>query len=329
MPRVHYLNVRNGDCSIIQHGSGRTSVIDVSCAYIPAEERAVQFSAKAMESLERKPVPGNFNQKAYPDNPIAYLRNLNVTSIFRFILTHPDMDHMDGIKDLFTEFGVQNFWDTANTKEIDESSFAVRQKLGEDWKFYKNLRDTSPDSNPKRLVYYSGNVNDYYKQDGLFILAPTKELIEVANEGEDWNDASYVVLYRSGGRKILFSGDSENGTWEHILANWTDAVTDLDVLIAPHHGRDSGRDYDFLDVVNPKLTIFGNASSDHLAYDPWYDRDLPIVTNNQVGYVILDINGSGLDVWVKNENYAESFSEINKIPTEKSEALDAWYLGSL
>jgi hypothetical protein len=30
MPRVHFLNVRNGDCSIIQHASKRVSVIDVN-----------------------------------------------------------------------------------------------------------------------------------------------------------------------------------------------------------------------------------------------------------------------------------------------------------
>jgi len=32
-------------------------------------------------------------------------------------------------------------------------------------------------------------------------------------------------------------------------------------MIAPHHGRDSDRSYDFLDTVNPQLTLFGCAPS--------------------------------------------------------------------
>ena len=119
MPRVHFLNVRNGDCSIIQHVSDRISVIDVNCAFIPAEKAAaIRFSA-VNEAKAWKPVPGNYDQKSDEDNPIEYLRKLSVSRIFRFILTHPDMDHLGGVKALFTEFNPINFWDTANTKEIE------------------------------------------------------------------------------------------------------------------------------------------------------------------------------------------------------------------
>jgi beta-lactamase superfamily II metal-dependent hydrolase len=320
--------VRLGACSIIRHGSDRISVFDVNSAFAPEEAKAAHFGLA--ESYERKswqPVPGNFQQKDDPDNPIEYLRKIGVSMIFRFILTHPDMDHMGGIKDLFSQFPVWNLWDTANTKEIEESSFSTRRKLGEDWKFYKNLRDTSPTTDPKRLVCYSGASNEFYNSDGLNILAPTKELMETANERKDWNDASYVVLYKCEDKKILFAGDSEDLTWAHILQTWPKLVSNVDVLIAPHHGRDSGRDYEFLNTVNPKLTIFGNASSDHLAYDAWNNRDLPIITNNQAGYIILDITGSGLFVYVKNEKFARRIAEANEWATFKSDELDAWYLG--
>lgn len=329
MPRVHCLNVRLGACSIIQHGSGRVSMFDVNAGSMPVEKKAMRFSANVMESWE--PVPGNFDQKSDPDNPIEYLRKIGVSSIFRFILTHPDMDHMGGITDVFSEFRPVNFWDTANTKELEESSFSTRRKLGQDWAFYKNLRDTRThtDNDPKRLVYSSGASYDYFKPDGLKVLAPTERLMEIANEAEDWNDASYVVYYLSGGKKILFSGDSEDLTWQHILKTWPNTVSNVDVLIAPHHGRDSGRDYEFLDVVRPKLTIFGNASSDHLAYKPWHNRGLRILTNNQAGYIILDIDKSGLHVYIKNEKYARAHAARNEIVTFRKDALDAWYLGSL
>lgn len=328
MPRVHCLNVRLGSCSIINHESDRVPVLDVNSAFTPEATKTAHFALAENYEKSWKPVPGNYQQKEDPDNPIAYLRRIKVTSIFRFILTHPDMDHMGGIKDLFMEFSPPNLWDTANTKEIGESSFSTRRNLGEDWKFYQKLRDTrtNTDSSPRRLVYHSGDSYDYFKQDGLKILAPAEPLMAIANEAGDWNDASYVVLFTWHGKKILFSGDSEDLTWEHILKTWPKTVSNVDVLIAPHHGRDSGRDFEFLKTVHPKLTIFGNASSDHLAYNPWHNRNLPILTNNQAGYIILDITEDVLSVYVKNETFARNFTTANGWGTFWSEPLDAWYL---
>lgn len=322
MPRVHFLNVRNGDCSIIQHGSGRVSVIDVSCASSQIQTKGASLSDDANVSESYNAVPGNFCQKAHPDNPIEYLHKLGVSSIFRFVVTHPDMDHLDGIEDLFKEFSPQNFWDTANTKELADASFGQRDRLRTDWNYYKRLRDSNPQSAPKRLVYYSGDVNEYYKSDGLSILAPTPELIDLANSSKDWNDSSYVILFRSNGKKILFSGDSENKTWKHILQTWPDLVKDIDVLIAPHHGRTSGRDYTFLDVTKPRLTLFGNASSDHLMYNACRNRRLPILTNNQAGYIVLDIDALGVNVYIKNETFA---NKNQGCKTFYSQKLDAWY----
>ncbi len=330
MPKVHFLNVRNGDCSIIQHNSKRVSVIDVNCASIPVMGKSAGFSmAERYQRRPWEPVPGNYGQKEDEDNPILYLRKLQIPQIFRFILTHPDMDHLGGIEDLFTEFRPSNFWDTANTKEFAPGSFGSRTDLEADWGFYKNLRDSDSDTNPKRLVYYSGNSYDYFKEDGLAILAPTPELVAAGNKKRNWNDASYVILYRSCGKKILFSGDSEDKTWEHILANWHDDVANLDVLVAPHHGRHSGRSYDFLSVTKPKLTLYGNASSDHLAYKPWHNRRLLILTNNQAGYIVLNILSDKIEVFVKNKTYAQNLCDQNGWKTYYSEEQDAWFLGDV
>jgi beta-lactamase superfamily II metal-dependent hydrolase len=241
------------------------------------------------------------------------------------------MDHLDGIKDLFETFPVENFWDTANTKEFPPDAFNSRPRLGADWEFYKHLRDTQPNDDPRRLVFYSGDSRDYFKDQGLKILAPTPELIRRANRRGNWNDASYVVLYRTANpeRKILFTGDSEDETWEHILANWKNTVSNVDVLIAPHHGRDSGRDYGLLKVVNPRLTLFGNALTEHHAHKPWHNRGLTILTNNQAGYVVLDIDASGINVYAKNETYARNLTKRNGWGTFYSDECDGWYLGTI
>ena len=95
MRRVHFLNVKNGDCSIIQHSSGRVTVIDV-CNARPTNVYA-EALLKGAAALDPGKL-GNFNQKKYPVNPISYMRDRGITSVFRFVLTHPDMDHLDGIE---------------------------------------------------------------------------------------------------------------------------------------------------------------------------------------------------------------------------------------
>jgi len=91
---------------------------------------------------------------------------------------------------------------------------------------------------------------EFWNKDGLHILSPTRELLNAANEA-NWNDSSYVLLYRvedpSGGRsfKSIIAGDSYGASWGHILEAHADNIGDIDLLIAPHHGRDSDRDHSF------------------------------------------------------------------------------------
>lgn len=330
---LHFLNVLNGDCSIIQHPSGRLTVIDVNNAYHPDDDTARLISeVKALLHYDLT-VKENFQQKKHPVNPIEYLKSFNISSVFRFILTHPDMDHLGGIKAFFEAFEPGNFWDTDNRKGI------LNRETGEptdneDWFFYKALRDGNPTNNPKRLTLYSGAVAQYYNRsddgasggDGLYILAPTEDLINAANECSDYNDASYVILYRTaGGGKILFSGDSHDKTWEHILENYEEDVSNVDLLIAPHHGRKSGRSYDFLDVVSPALTFFGNARSNHLAYSAWTNRSLPYITNNQAGCMVVDADVRPMKVYVTNEKYAESINSM----TLYEDKFKAYYWGEV
>jgi hypothetical protein len=332
MPTIHFLNVKYGDCSIIEHYSGHKTVIDVCNATSsePISEAITAGFAKAERGIS-----GNFQQKMWPVNPISYMRDRSIKRIFRYVQTHPDLDHMDGIEALFCEFSPINFWDTANTKEIPSTTSWQGARYRElDWKFYKCLRDTDPEDNPKRLTLYSGARGQYYNQasdgsgggDGLNILAPTKGLVTEANEAdEEYNRCSYVLLYRTGENRIVFGGDSHDETWDHILEQYKDDVTDIDLLIAPHHGRNSGRSYKFLDTLRPTLTFFGNARSEHLAYGAWANRGLSIVTNNQANCMIVDASTSPMTLFVTHEKFARRVYP----ETYHDSTFKAWYVGPI
>lgn len=327
MSVIHFLNVKDGDCSIIQHSSGNTSVIDVCNASQPDSTAKTPNTHKNTDSLPKS--SGNFQQRQHPVNPIDYLQNLGTDGIFRYIQTHPDMDHMDGIKNLFDTFSPTNFWDTNNKKKMSSSSWDGSPYNQDDWTFYQDLRDNSAEK-PKRLALLANAKGKYYNQnedgtgcgDGIQILAPTKDLVDAANKNDNYNDCSYVLLYISDDRRIVFAGDSHDDTWDYILGNHKDDVTDIDLLIAPHHGRKSKRSYEFLDVLKPTMTFFGNARSKDLAYDAWNHRKLDHVTNNEANCMIIDIDKSCMKLYVTNQAYAKKRNRN----TYRNTKFDAWFV---
>ena len=248
---------------------------------------------------------------AHPTNPLDYLsKKLGLTDIWRFILSHPDMDHLDGFDTLLEQFHVQNFWDSgANRKKPDFSNYGGYKE--EDWDRYARVVARN-EPGTKSITIRAGDSFKYANEDDtgrdsgdqLYILAPNQELIDEGNRTQDFNDASYVILHNSPIGKVLLAGDAHDATWEYVLDRYEAYVSDVALLIAPHHGRKSGRSYGFLDCVNPKLTLFGCAPSQHLAYDAWQYRNLLHITNNQCGCIVAE-GTTRMDIYVENDTFAK------------------------
>jgi beta-lactamase superfamily II metal-dependent hydrolase len=257
----------------------------------------------------------NYGMKEHPTNPIKYCKDNKIGAIWRFILTHPDMDHMDGLSNLFSDVTVGNFWETGVRKA--KPDFTKGKYNEADWDCYANLiakkrQGVTILSNLAGAKFQFANEGDPEGHgDCLSIVAPDPGLVKAANEVEDTNDASYVIVYRSAGGRIVFPGDAHDGTWEYVLKHHRSLVENCAVLIAPHHGRHSDRSFEFLDVLNPKLTLFGCAPSEHLAYDAWNNRQLLHITNNQAGNVVLKTTEAGIEVYVENEKFAESYNSVD------------------
>lgn len=308
MPKVHFVNVSPGDCTIIEHVSGRVTVMDICDGN--KQDTALEESSKAIQlhKVESKRVSGNFRMCDYRTNPVNYLEGLGVKSIFRFVLSHPDMDHMDGLDALAKKYDIYNFWDTGSRRE--KPTFEGFRYKEQDWDRYAQMRDgKNPDTGSK--IRRAGDAFSYANRtsegdsggDGLHILAPTVQLVDDADESDDVNDGSYVLLYRSMGGKILLPGDAHDKTFEHIRKNNLKDVQNCAFMLAPHHGRDSGRDYAFLDDIRPTVTLIGCSPSEYIDYRQWSQRGLEYVMSNQAGNVVLEISEKVIDVFVENENF--------------------------
>ena len=249
---VHFLKVGDGDCTIIELPDNRIMMVDI-----------MNGSSSYQYDL-------NY------ENPIKYLKNLTSSrDIYRFIQTHPDMDHMDGLADLLNDFDIANYWYTNNTKpdpETYDNNFRE-----EDWNAYKDA--------PKgKELFFSRQSTSIVSTTGPYIygiypISPTPSIVSSANENEDWNSLSYVTLISWDGFKVLLGGDATTEVWYDIV-RWINTdnrarqlLSNINVFKASHHGRESGFcSKSLLEFMNPQQIIVDHTvPREQSSYDDYYN----------------------------------------------------------
>jgi beta-lactamase superfamily II metal-dependent hydrolase len=189
---------------------------------------------------------------------------------------------------------VQNVWISENNFENTD----LDKKKCPDWKKYKELREGN-DTKPKTLSVLEGNSASFYSEDSIKILSPTEELIKLAEEKNNKNIMSTVLLIEHRGHKIVLGGDAEKDTWDYILENYSDEIKDISILKASHHGRESGYHQEALKQMNPKYTIvsvgekpeqdasnkYKNYTRDKIYSTRWYG-DISVEINKEKKIII-------------------------------------------
>lgn len=274
MSIVKSLSVGDGDMFYIKHGSDNFSIID--CCLSEEDNYSIVQEMKS-ESTDK--------------------------NIVRFISTHPDDDHIRGLDYLDSKMQILNFYCVKNeTIKDDETT---------DFKKYCDLRDSD-----KAFYLFKGcsrrwmnQSNDERSSAGINILWPItdnehyKEALKKAKNGESPNNISPIVKYSlDDGATMLWMGDLESGFMEQIEDELT--LPRLDILFAPHHGRDSGEvPKDWMDEMNPKIVIIGEAPSEHLNYYDGYNT----ITQNSAGDIIFECDSNKVHIYVSNANYHVDF----------------------
>ncbi len=236
----HFINVGKGSCAIIDFPTGHLSIIDID------DSRAVSIKEKETMRVLKK---------AELTNPIDYiLKNFSEDEIFRFILTHPDMDHMSGIKTLFKKKYVRNFWDVPN-KKSDPGNWDKSPYDKNDWDFYQSLKDKKIKDTTVVNPLRNATADCCWVQDGIKILSPDKALMEKAEESEEYDHLSYVFQINYNGIRAMLTGDASKVALDDITANYKAENLQSSILLAPGHGSKNHVSKDFLDAVKPRLTV--------------------------------------------------------------------------
>jgi beta-lactamase superfamily II metal-dependent hydrolase len=290
MSMVHSYAVGNGDMFSIRHNSDNFTIIDCS-----------------MSTDDRDWILAELKKQAQGKG------------ISRFISTHPDQDHIMGLEYLDGEMPICNFYCVANN--------ATKPDETDDFKHYRKLRDGE-----KAFNIYKGcsrkwmNIGDDERgQAGIQILWPDvdntdyKAALQDATIGDCPNNISPVISYGvQDSGSFLWMGDLETDFMERIEyeVDWPD----IDILFAPHHGRDSGKiPKSILSVMSPRIIVIGEAPSQHLDYYGSYNT----ITQNTAGTIAFECVGNCIHIYVSNENYLVNFLSNHGATTYKN------YIGTL
>ena len=133
----------------------------------------------------------------------------------------------------------------------------------------------------KRVVDKANQLNEQYTREVLDIESP---VLPQNNGGvsfdffsppsnfctDDPNSFSNIIVITFGYFKIVLTGDNPSSILKKMLLvdkRFCQSVKDATVLIAPHHGRDNEYCEEFVDVVNPRLTVFSDGTKKYSTQD--------------------------------------------------------------
>ncbi|MBR3141460.1 MAG: MBL fold metallo-hydrolase [Methanobrevibacter sp.] len=229
--------------------------------------------------------------------------------IQRFITTHPDDDHIHGLKELNDRIDIVNFYCVENNISSDGSddfdeycklrdgnhAFYIFKGCSRRW---MNLSDEERDSSGINILWPDTSNQDF--KDEL-------ERIE-SGKTDSPNNISPIIKYSlKDGITALWFGDLENDFLDKIKDNLT--FSEADVIFAPHHGRRTGKiPKSILDEIKPKLIIIGEAESEYLDYYEGYNT----ITQNTAKDIVLDCGIHEVNIYTTNDFNHDYLKQKNK-----------------
>ncbi|QXU43625.1 ComEC/Rec2 family competence protein [Pedobacter sp. D749] len=247
---------------------------------------------------------GDYSENSDDRSPLETIRyHYGITRINHLTITHPHKDHIDDILNL------------------DNLGISVSVLLRPKWLSRADVNSTINVSDKAKFDKYfsmnetyntnvTGTINDISippNNGGVsFRHFNTKDLPK-----SNFNNHSILTIIEFEGIKIVVPGDNEYDSLEELmnLAGFADAIKNCDVLIAPHHGRESAYHSEFVRTANPRLTIISDGSVCDTSANQKYSQisrgwtihkngeqiKRNLLTTNYDGEIYLDFGKEALD----------------------------------
>jgi len=185
-----------------------------------------------------------------------FLLRSKIRHIDYVVLSHPQSDHMNGLRFIAQHFSPREFWsngvdvDTETYRELMEflSSRKIRIRSPAEWReeeIISGVRIRVLHPPPARPVSQGAS--------------PTEP------RGLGLNDRSLVLKLTYGERSLLFTGDLERAGEAMVVSN-AGSLLRSDVLLAPHHGSRGSCTRAFLERVRPRYTVISSGRSNPFGF---------------------------------------------------------------
>lgn len=200
---------------------------------------------------------GAYGKNQADFSPLLHLKNkYGVTKLDYVIITHPHRDHIDDIFN-FYELHPATF---LRPKHLTEEEIRQGNQPGDDEHIDKYLEINSDYCHP---IPAGTSPTDQENNGGVNIQSFHPTSCSTSN----LNNHSIVTIIEHATIKVLITGDNEPPSWNELLEkhSFRTAISGTDILLAPHHGRESAFHRDLFDYITPKLTIISDGPSDSSA----------------------------------------------------------------
>ena len=237
------------------------------------------------------------------DRIIQELSRIN-PHIFRFISTHPDEDHIKGLKEYTGIFEKKNrainFYFVDNNVPADNPTNSFKTYLD-----YKKRQQLTYKIRRGLQLQYLNESGNGISSCNIEFLWPDRsqpcfhEALRNANAGIRCNDISPIIKYTApNGLVYLWFGDMETPMLEEVLKVIN--IPRADIVFAPHHGRTSGSIPEgILQAINPQVIVLGIAESEYMNYyKGWCDipqysaGDITFFNDSKGAFVCFSKGGS-------------------------------------
>lgn len=214
---------------------------------------------------------------------IPYLRRKGINEIDLLILTHPHLDHLEGLLPILKEFKVDMVLDSGLLCDSSEYKEFISLILEKGISYHKAKAGDN--------FIFSNNLE-------IFLLNPLYD--SDFYDESDFNNASIVVKLFYKNADFLFTGDIEV-TAEKKLLVWQN-ILQSDILKVGHHGSITSTNLEYLDKVDPRIAIitvgknhFGHPSQKII--ERLEDGNIQIYRTDEDGTIIIRTNGQ--EYWIR------------------------------
>ena len=180
---------------------------------------------------------------------LSPLQSLRWSEVGFMVITHPHLDHFSDIENINCAKPDMLWRCNSFTRAelLEGARVSDQNKIIQYCDFVESYnRSITPNESPCLGNFFDGLTAQCFATSGC--------------NKNNKNNFSAIVVIQLGNAKVVVCGDNEKESFEILMdnPNFQKAVQNAYVLVAPHHGRESGYYKDFVSLVNPYITIISD-----------------------------------------------------------------------